>query len=376
MSCVITGMGAVAAVGGGPEQIFTALCAGTSGLTKLRAFDLNRYRAHHAYEIDDRTGPGRDEPLRATRWLVDAVEQACADGGLTPAARVPVLLGTTLREQRSVELWWRGEGEVSAADLHFGPALRRRFGFTRTYTFANACAATLYALGLATDLLDLGMADAVVVAGTDAITESAFGTLDRVQNRTPEALRPFDRARAGMLMGEGASAVVVRRDGDGDRPALARIRGVSMNCDAYHPTAPDPAGIAAAMHAAHTRAGLGPDEIDLVMLHGSGTELNDAAEATALHAVFGDAAARPLMTAIKSMTGHTLGGSGLLSLIVAVLSLHRGVVPPIAGLTDPADEAAGLRLVSGTAATAPLRTAQVDAFGFGGINAVAVVERS
>lgn len=375
MTWNITGLGAIASVGADPEGIFDALCAGRTGLSGLRAFDLDKYRAQRAYEIDDRTGPEPDQPLRATRWLTDAVAQALADAGLgADPADCPVLVGTTLREQRTAELWWRHRTPLNPADLHFGTALRERFGTVRTFTFANACAATLYALGMATDLIELDEADTVVVAGTDSITESAFGALDQVQIDTPGALRPFDKARGGMLMGEGAVAVVVRRDGTGSGRPHAVLRGVAMNCDGSHPTAPDRGTIAAAMRDAHRRAEVKPEEIDLVMLHGSGTRLNDQVEAAALADVFADAGAGPLLTAIKSMTGHTLGGSGLLSLVMAVFALRRGVVPPILGLEDPIDEAEGLRLVRDRAARAGLRTAQVNAFGFGGINAVAVLE--
>jgi 3-oxoacyl-(acyl-carrier-protein) synthase len=376
MTWDITGMGAVACVGGTPGEIFDSLCAGRGGLHPLRVFDHSKYRARSAYEIDDRPADGRDEPLRATRWLVEAVRQALADAGLgEDLGEVPVLVGTTLREQRSAELWWRQGAAFGTEDQHFGTALRAAFGATRTYTFANACAATLYALGMGTDLIELGEADTVVVAGTDAIAESAFGTLDRVQNEVPDALRPFDKAHRGMLMGEGAVAVVLRRSGAGGPQVHARLRAVAMNCDAYHPTAPDPDGIGIVLRDAYRRAGLGPEAIDLVMLHGSGTPHNDATEASVLSRVFADAAGGgPLLTAIKSMTGHTLGGSGLLSLVMAALATQRGEVPPVLGLTDPIEEAAGLRLVQGGSARATVRTAQVDAFGFGGINAVAILE--
>jgi 3-oxoacyl-[acyl-carrier-protein] synthase II len=110
------------------------------------------------------------------------------------------------------------------------------------------------------------------------------------------------------------------------------------------------------------------------MLHGSGTLRNDETEASVLTDVFAGTCRRPVMTAIKSMTGHTLGGSGLLSLVMAALSFQRGIVPPVFGLVDPIEHAAGLRLVKGNAITTEVATAQVDAFGFGGINAVAILE--
>ncbi|MFD0689936.1 beta-ketoacyl synthase N-terminal-like domain-containing protein [Actinomadura fibrosa] len=376
MSWDVIGTGAVASVGGSVPEIFAALCAGARGLAAPRAFDPGRYRARVAYEIDDRRVPGRDEPGRATRWLKAAVAQALAEAGLDGASggRHPVLVGTTLREQRTAELWWTGEAPLRPEDLHFGTALDGEPGVGAAHTFANACAASLCALALGTDLIDLDEADTVVVAGTDSIAESVFGTLDRVQNAVPTALRPFDAARRGMVPGEGAAAVVLARAGLYPGRARARLLGVATNCDARHPTAPTPGSIAAAIRDAHRRAGVRPEDVDLVMLHGTGTPLNDVSEARALTEVFGAPDARPLMTAIKGATGHTLGGSGLLSLIMATRALAEGTVPPIAGLADPIPEAAGLGLVTGSAARAPLATAQVDAFGFGGINAVAVLE--
>ncbi len=373
MSWDIAGIGAVANVGRTPDEIFQALCAGQELRAPLRAFDLTKYRSRHAYEIDDRTD-GADEPLRATRWLHQSIDQALADAGLEPdLSDIPVLVGTTLREQRSAELWWRTGAAFSPADFHFGTALRASYGAEQTYTLANACSASLYALAMAGDLIELDEADTVVVAGADAITESAFGTLDRIQNDSPEALRSFDRSHKGMLMGEGAVAVVLRRSGSAEGPR-ARLRGVGVNCDASHPTAPDRDSIGWAIRDAHRRADVRAEEVDLVMLHGTGTPRNDETEAGVMSDIFGSGSQTPLMTAIKSMTGHTLGGSGLLSMVMAILAFQNGQVPPVLGLTDPIDEAVGLRLVQGTAAAAQPRIAQVNSFGFGGINAVAVIE--
>ncbi|MFB7187063.1 beta-ketoacyl synthase N-terminal-like domain-containing protein [Streptomyces sp. NPDC056230] len=381
MSWIVTGMGAVASIGGSVEEIFGSLVAGRSGLAPLRGYDPANFRARVAYEIDDRPAPGVDEPLRATRWLERAVAQAAADAGLgDDLSGVPVLIGTTLRELRSVELSWRDDVPFDVRDLHFGTALRRRFGADDTHTVANACSASLYALGLGADLLDLGAADTVVVAGVDTITESTYGLLDRCYPEPPDRVRPFDRARRGMLQGEGAVAVVLRRQADGPGAGArvhARVRGVAVNCDAHHPSAPDAKNIAAAVHEAHERAGVRPADIDLVMLHGTGTPLNDEAESTALNTVFAGLDPSPYMTAIKSMTGHTAGASGLHSLVAAVDAMRTGTVPPTVYLDDPVDAVAGFRLVRGRAERPgqPLRLAQIDSFGFGGLNAVAVVER-
>ena len=375
----VTGVGAVNSVGGTAGEVFDALCRGDSGLAGLRGFDADQFRVRHAYEIDDRSRPGADEPGRATRWLLQAVAEAAADAGLGEDLRdVPILVGTGLRELRSAELWSLDQAELHEDGLHFGPALRDRFGSAATYTFSNACSASLYALGLGTDLIDAGAADTVVVAGADAITTSMHGLLDRVHAVPPRTVRPFDRAREGVVMGEGAAAVVLTRRpvGPPPRPGRGLLRTVALRCDAYHVTAPDPAGIAATISDAHARAGVKPEDIDLVLLHGTGTLLNDEAEAVAVSRSFGGQVRHPLMTAIKSMTGHTSGGSGLLGLIVALRSLATGRIPPTIGLTNPVAEAERFRFVRQEAVSAPLAVAQVNAFGFGGVNAVAIVERS
>jgi 3-oxoacyl-[acyl-carrier-protein] synthase II len=370
----VTGTGAVASIGDGVADVFAALCAGRTGLGPLRGFDRSKFRAGHAYEIDDRPRRGHDLPMRATGWLCAAIDEALRGAGLsTELGPVPVLVGTGLRELRSVELWWRDGAELDQSDLHFGTALRRRYGACNTYTFANACSASLYALGLGIDMLSLGVADTVLVAGVDSITESMFGLLDRVHPEPPEAVRPFDRQRRGVLMGEGAVAVVLQRHAPAQR-VLGRVRSVALNCDAYHVTAPDWKSVAAAMRAAYASAGIDPSQIDVVFAHGTGTLLNDEAEAIALADVFSAPTSRPLVTAIKSMTGHTSGGSGLLGVVVAAQALRAGLVPPIVGLSEPMEQAAGLRLVRGDAAAAELTIAQVNAFGFGGLNAVAIVE--
>jgi len=381
MSQLVTGAGAVVSVGEGVDEVFSALCAGTSGLGELRGFAPDRYRGRHAYEIDDRPGPGADVPGRATAWLLRAVGEAARQAGLgEDLSGVPVLVGTGLRELRSAELAWRdGTAFDTRARLHFGTALRERFGAVRTHTFAGACSASLYALALGSDLLATGAEDTVIVAGVDTVTESMYGLLDRVNAEPPDRVRPFDRERRGVLMGDGAAAVVLRREESGARSgALGRLRAVSMNCDARHVTAPDAQGIVRAVYEAQQRAGVTPGDIDLVLLHGTGTQLNDSAEATAIAEVFGPEVTTPLMTAIKSMTGHTSGSSGLVSLIVALKSLASGRIPPTLGLIDPLPEAAAFRFVRepSPADVAGLRFAQIDAFGFGGVNAVAIVERA
>lgn len=370
----IVGYGEVSSIGRCAESMFAELCAGHSGLAPLRSFDASWYGSGNLYEIDDRVDG--DVPYRATEFLLDAVAQALSDADLSDTLDdVPVIVGTGLRELRSAELWARELTALDQSRLHFGTALRERFGATRTYTVSNACSASLYALAMASDLIDTDEADVVVVAGTDAVTESMFGVADRLQSVPPDRLRPFDQKRMGTILGEGASTVVLRRRESTTRQSRGVLRGVSANCDAFHTTAPDIESIAAAMAEAHARAGVGAAEIDLVMLHGTGTYANDLAEASALAKFFGAPDRTPLMTAIKSMTGHTSGASGLHSLITALQAMSAGRVPPTVSLDEPIAELSEQRIVRGQAACdADIRLAQVNGFGFGGVNAVAIVQ--
>jgi 3-oxoacyl-(acyl-carrier-protein) synthase len=373
----IVGMSAVCALGETVTGIHEALCSGRSGLAPLSAFDTSRYRARSAYEVPDRARPGADEPLRATRWLTHVIKEALSDAGLSePLPGLPVLIGTTHREMRTAELWWRDGAPFTSTDLHFTSPVRLACGTSNVHTIASACASSLYALGMATDLIELGEADTVVVAGTDSITESSFGGFDRIQAPPPDAIRVFDRSRRGMIMGEGAVAVVVRRAGAHPGRVCGRVRGVSMNCDAAHPTAPDPAGIVRVVEDAHHRSATVPDDIDFVIVHGSGTPQSDQAEAVALREVFKAADPGPFVTAIKDGMGHISGGAGLLSLVVALEAIRSGALPGIGDLTDPIEETKELRIVSGAPATGSFGTAQVQASGMGGINAVAIVEGS
>ena len=380
MAWAITGAGMLTSVGQGVDACFRALCAGTSGVKPLQAFDAARYDVQRAYEIEDREG-GRDVPRRSSRWLCAAIAEAVASAGLSPdAARpLPILVGTGLRELRSLELWWSG-APLELHELHFGGALHEAQGARGpVITVCNACAASSFALGLAEDMLALGQADAVIVAGCDSITESMFGLADRANpGGRPERLQPFDRDRRGVVLGEGAAAVVLERpDRAASRgaPPLAWLRGVGMSCDAYHETAPSLDGVQRAMRDAHRRSGVSAGEIDLLMAHGTGTSLNDENEIQALRGVFGARAPSVMISGIKSMTGHTSGGSGLVGVITAIQSMIHGRVPPTVGLSRPLDAGEGLDFVTGAAREAAIRVAQVDAFGFGGVNAVAILER-
>lgn len=350
-------------LGDGPAT-FAALLAGRDGVAPLRHFDAKRLNVTHGYQIPD---DGPPEPLRASRLLTDCVTEALRQAEIDPrTGRVLALVGTGLRELRAVE----SGAPVDTERLHFGSALAAT-GLTGALTLSNACSAGGHALALAQDLIELGEADAVVVGGTDTMTMSMLAMIGRVTEQPADRLRPFDADRRGVLLGEGAAALVVTAP-DAARPGLGTVLATGLSCDAGHETAPDLDGILRAMRDALDRAGITPADVDLVAAHGTGTALNDPTELAALRALFAGTAPGPLVTAVKGAVGHTSGGSGLLSAAMVLECLRTGSVPPISGLRDPIPDAEGVRLVRAVT-HAPLRTALVDSFGFGGLNAVTVL---
>lgn len=369
MSWAITGMGMVSSLGMDTASSLEAFAKGATSVSPLRAFDPSRYRMAHAYGLDQ---DGAATAGRAGRWLADCISQAVAQAQLA-TSRVAVIVGTGLGEQRSLEL----DANVTLDELDFGRAVREATGLTNTVTIVNACAAGLYALAMATDLLRLGEADAVIVAAADSVSESMFGLLDRVNAEPPTEVRPFDAGRKGVVLGEGAAAVILETfEAARARGALplATLHGVGTSCDAVHVTAPNRTGIVAAIRNAHRLASVRASNVDLVMAHGTGTAASDDAEAEAIGEVF-RGTREVVLTGLKSLIGHTSGASGLMSLVVAVDALTTGRVPPTRHHLTPVAAIRDFPVVTEPGDWPDLRMAQVNAFGFGGVNAVAMVSR-
>ncbi len=380
MTVVITAADMTSSVGVGRHANFEAFCRGDRGRKPLQRFDAARFRLQYAYEIARSDSGVPDTPGRATQWLCQSIQRVLDEAQLSlQGTRVALLIGTGLRELRSLELWWSTGTPFHVSELHFGGAVQTQLHMPGPiFTFSNACAASSVALGLGADLITLGEVDAVIVAGCDTITESMYGSLDRVTLDPLEEVRPFDARRKGVLMGEGAAAVILESAEHAAArgvPSLGVLRGVGITCDAHHETAPHLEGIVRTMQEAQARAAVTPAMIDVVLVHGTGTALNDAVEARALHAHFKAEAARLLVTGVKGMTGHTSGAAGLMGVVTALEMMRQGRVPPIADDLDPIPEAVGLGLVVGQTRQAELTIAQINAFGFGGINAVVIVER-
>ncbi|MBI5956201.1 MAG: beta-ketoacyl-ACP synthase II, partial [Chloroflexi bacterium] len=251
-------------------------------------------------------------------------------------------------------------------------------------TSTSACASGTQALLEAMHLLRRGEAEAIIAGGTEsAITPVAMaslanaGALSRRNDEPGRASRPFDRDRDGFVMGEGAVAMLLETEAHARRRGArvyAEVAGGALTADAYHITAPDPAGDGAtrAMRRALEYAQMRPEETSVIFAHGTSTPLNDVVETQAIKDVFGPHAGHLAISATKSMVGHLLGAAGAISALAAVLAIRDGLVPPTVNLEHP-DPACDLDYVPKVARRCPVRAAMVNAFGFGGQNAVLIV---
>src|SRR6187397_1240956 len=247
-----------------------------------------------------------------------------------------------------------------------------------------ACASGVQAFIEAQRMIEHGDADVVIAGGTEsAILPVAFaalanmGALSKRNDDPAAASRPFDADRDGFVFGEASAVLVVESaqhaEGRGAN-VLAEIGGGALTGDAFHISAPDPSAYSSgrAMEKALRDAGVEPEQVQLVVAHGTSTPLNDATESKAIRAAFGAHADRLAVTSNKSMLGHTLGAAGAMSGLAAVLAIRDGVIPPTINYETP-DPDCDLDIVGNTARAAHLDVAMINGFGFGGQNAVALV---
>lgn len=246
------------------------------------------------------------------------------------------------------------------------------------FVAANACSAGLHALVHAVDIIRAGMADAMIVIGADLLSHVTQSGFQRMTALDPQGCMPFDVRRLGTVLGEGAAALVLVADSEAAAHAgsAGRIRGIGVSCDAFHPTAPEPGGrdISRALREALRDANVGPDGIDVIVPHGTGTPPNDRIEGNILAAVLGPSVVMPPVLSVKAHIGHTAGASGLFSLLAAALALAHRKVP--AGYCERPDPATRIRLPSRETplrARRPLR-ALINACGFGGNNVSLVLQ--
>ncbi len=372
---VITGVGACTSVGESADEFFSSILKGQQGNKPLVHLDATRFNTQVAYEREQ-VGEHNGK-TRSSDFLLSALNEAVADAGLSDtASEFPVYIGTGLRELRTLEVAALANETLDVEQLDYTNAVQSILPQCKDiYTISNACAASNYALALACDSIQLGHTDIAVAAGCDTITASMFGLLDRVNPNSPEAVKVFDETRQGVLMGDGGVAIIIESLASAiknKRTPLAEIKSVGLSSDAVHETAPDQAGITRALQDAYSQANISPEDVDLIYVHGTGTELNDKTESAVLAATYQQANKRPAISGIKSMIGHTSGASGGIGVVAAVKSLQQQVIPPTPGTTKPITDIKAFPIYA-QVQKSDLALVQVNAFGFGGVNTVVLV---
>ncbi|BAM00053.1 3-oxoacyl-[acyl-carrier-protein] synthase II [Caldilinea aerophila DSM 14535 = NBRC 104270] len=400
-------MGAVTPIGNDAPTFWRNLLAGKSGAGRITSFDTGDLPYNIACEVKD-FDPGQymDRKTarrihRSSQFAVAVARQALEDAGLTINAhngeRVGVLMATggggiTEIEAATLEVarkGWRSVGPFvvpSAMANAVSCVVSIEVGAKGpVMTSTAACASGHYSIIEGYHFLQRGEADVIIAGGAESLvsllTMAAFGRMGPLSSRTddPErACRPFSVDRDGFVAGEGAAAVILETEeharARGAR-IYAEVLGGKLTADAYHITAPDPegAGAARALSGALQMANRRPEDIDIVIAHGTGTLLNDISETLALKRAFGEAAYNLKITSIKSMVGHALGAAGAESVVAAVYALYEGIVPPTINYTP--DPQIDLHIVGNHPEKVDARHAIVNAFGFGGQNVVAVLGR-
>ncbi|MET9598666.1 beta-ketoacyl-[acyl-carrier-protein] synthase family protein [Streptomyces sp. NPDC006459] len=384
---VVTGLGVLTPIGTTVEGFWDAAVRGVVGTAPLTRPDAADFPARLAGEVTGFDAP-RARGDRSLRLASAAVEAAAADAGILRWSgdpyRAGICLGTLLGSRAGMEPavtgFHRGTdfpaGRRPAADLV--DAVARERGFLGPGTaVATACASGNSALAHAADTIRAGRADVMIAGGVDELSSGIMMMFASLRSLAPDCLRPFDRGRAGLVVSEGAAALVLesyehaRRRGAHIHAVLA---GWASASDAHHMTAPHPQGRGArrSMLRALGMAGISPDRVDHVSAHGTGTPSNDRVEAQALREVFGPRT--PAVTSLKGALGHTQGAASAIEAVACVLALRDGVIPPTANLVDP-DPECDVDVVRGRARETPVRVAVNNAFGFGGNTACTVFTR-
>jgi len=383
----VVAAGVCTAVGQDLDSFWSGLVTASDGISPIERFRVNDLRVGRGGEIKKLTRlvDWRGVPdCRATRLLVSAADELCAQAGGRPLPldprRVAVVVGTALGGVEEGERALEGDRpeERLRGALYDTPArnLARWLGAEGpVLTAATACASGGTAIGVGADLLRHGQADVVVAGGYDTLCRFVMRGFDVLRALTRERVRPFDRRRSGLLLGEGAALVLLRRRAEGRTPSLGSVLGHATISDGSHVSAPHPEGrgLEQAVRAALAEAGVGPEQVDFVSAHGTATPLNDPIESAVLRRVLGRRVAAVPVNSIKPAIGHTMGAAATLEAIMCLLASRHGVVPPTLHLEEP-DPACDLDCVRGEPRAVRPRISLSTCLGFGGCNGALVLE--
>lgn len=396
---MITGAGVITALGLGWETNARGFQAGRPAFRPVTLFDVSRQRVKRAAEADlpcplpatQLTKRHIARVDRAAKLLLVAAAEAWQQAGWPQGSTVAVVLGTTGGGMTLGESYLKlnthnpehTHGQA-ARIVHYqcqrqGLDLADAFGFHGPVTIiSNACASGANAVGHAYQLLRRGRAERVITGGYDALSQLIFAGFDSLQALSPTECRPFDRGRDGLALGEGAAVLAMETLESARRRRaliLGEVVGYAAATDRHHLTQPHPDGATAlqTMSEACLSAGLHPSQIDYVNAHGTGTVLNDSAEAAAINCWAGDHARTLAVSSTKSSIGHLLGAAGAVEVAVCLMALQYQWLPPTSTLRD-LDPAVRFNVVR-QPTVARLEYTLTNSFGFGGANASLILRR-
>ncbi len=409
---VITGVGAVTALGNSVPELWARITAGESGVGVLTRFDPGdlpesiciaaEVKGFTPEPIFDRKEARRVDPF--IQYAMTAAAEALCSAGLGGLVTVPepdetgVIVGSGIGGigtilETAASVLTRGSGRVSPffvpgsiINLAAGHIAMRIKARGPNYATVSACATSNHAIGDAFHTIRRGDARMMIAGGTEAAINllsyagyHAARALATEYDTPQTASRPFDRRRNGFVHGEGAAIVVLEAlDAARERgaPILAEVLGIGLSADAHHITAPpdDGYGATLAMRRALRTAGIQPAEVDYINAHGTSTPIGDLVETRAIREVFGRGAYDIPVSSTKSMLGHSLGATAAVEAVLCALAIRDGIAPPTINLTDP-DPECDLDYVADGARRMPIGIAISNSFGFGGANSSLIIGR-
>ena len=392
---VITGIGAISALGRNAAEFWSSLEQGRSGIAPLESPELSTLRFRSGAEVRGYNSncyfaeKQADYIDRFAQFAVIAAREAIQDSGIEwdQATRdsTGIVTGSCVGGQSTedigfVELYQRGRPRVNPLTIPriMGNAgasqISIEFGITGpSYNISTACSSSNHAIGQAYWMVRGGGAEMAITGGSEAIFSMGFlKAWEAMRVVSPDTCRPFSKDRSGMILGEGGAMLVL----EPLERALARgariygeITGFGMSADASHITQPSAQGAARAMRGALRDAGIGAEEVGYINAHGTATQANDPTETIAIRSVFGAHADKLAVSSTKSMHGHALGAAGALEAVATVLALCNGVLPPTANYRE-ADPECDLDVIPNQSRKADVEVALSNSFAFGGLNAV------
>lgn len=408
---VVTGIGAITPVGNTAPDYWQGLLAGVSGADPITLFDASKFRTRFACEVkgfDPVAYLDRKEARKLDRFTQlaivasdEAIRDADIGSGKVDPDRTGVIyssgIGGLVTFQEEVINYAKGDGTPRfnpffipkmILDIAAGH-ISMRHGFRGpNFAVVSACASSTHAIIEATHYIRLGKADVMVAGGSEAVISDSgvagFNAMKALSERNDDprtASRPFDKDRDGFVMGEGGGAIILEELEHALRRGAriyCEIAGGGATADAHHITAPHPEGLGAlnVMRSALQDAGMRPEDIDYINVHGTSTPLGDIAETKAILGVFGDHSYDLNISSTKSMTGHLLGAAGAIEAIACILSVVNDTVPPtINHFTDDPELDPRLDFTFDKPKKRTVRAALSNTFGFGGHNASVIVRK-